>query len=335
MVVRARLAWIREAIVNGHAVHACFSGASERGRTKVKLLVHPGVAVTSDHQKRFMLAAIDLVVRLEPTYVSVDRGHKHSSGISEINIWFAETPQGATHRVDDTPPDDGPPPPPDDDHRPRRGRSPPADFQDPWSRPGGDPWASSAAASASAPRRSPPRKFPRQSTAVYSPWYSWVPSASITPDPPWTRPPVRRGRFASTGTPPLTVAESQDGLFVATGAAVFSDGFGAAEEFEEQITTHSTQLIAPAGPICCRTVEHVARQIVQDVVARSTARVAQRRLHKWRCLCAKYMEKKESEEYICYGLELLLAQMQDRLPGETAKQLLQLRSRNACINMPA
>ena len=87
-------------------------------------------------------------------------------------------------------------------------------------------------------------------------WDNWLPttvdSPGTTPDPPWARPsrpsrPRIRLRSSGNGTPPLVVAESQDGSFVATGAITFSNGSGIVAgttelDFEEQMPTHFSQM---------------------------------------------------------------------------------------------
>ena len=118
--------------------------------------------------------------------------------------------------------------------RRRRGRSPPAapSAVDPWQTPGGDPWAG-----ASKPVR-PFAKAPRHHAIAA--WSNWQPMAtvttdatatsSVTPDPPAVRRLPRILPPARSGTPPLTIAVSSDGAFLATGmwtpAATAADEYG-------------------------------------------------------------------------------------------------------------
>ena len=226
MTVRARLGWIRDCIIAGSRVHIALSAAAEHNRAKAKIIVHHGEAASAI-ARVISLGAIDFLLQLEPAFVSVDRGHHHTgSNSSEVCLWFSEQPVVAPRGWHDGPPGVPPRPSGDDSRDRRRGRSPPAgDNTDPWQTPGADPWSPSnaAAASAAASQRSPPRKAPRQRIGSDPLWGNWMPStvvaASVTPDPPWTRPPRSSApRLRPTGTPPLVVSDIQEGTFVVTGA---------------------------------------------------------------------------------------------------------------------
>ena len=175
-------------------------------------------------QRDFTVDILDHILHNLNRYVAVDRGHKHTDGSSESNIWLSEIPHVAPRGWHEPP--DGPGDHPPDDQDRRRGRSPPTDHSNPWAG-GYDPWSAASADARTPFQRSPPRKARRQRGRSSNLWDNWLPTTasivmatSVTPDPPWVRPPrLGRARLRPTGTPPLEVATDQDGTpFVATGS---------------------------------------------------------------------------------------------------------------------
>ena len=227
MVVAARIAWARNLIRQGAPAHISVGSAATGGRGKAKIVIEHAGAPTSTMARVMLIEALDTIARRAALAVTVDRGHKHSMGSSEICLWLTapvaadgwdawptDGPDGGDNNDPGGGNDGGP-----SGNRPRRGRSPPADSAiDPWQTTGADPWAGSNP-------RSPASKVPRQratatphAVRVVCNWDAWRPTtSSVTPDPPYFRGP-RVLPPARTGTPPLLVAAGSDGGFVATGS---------------------------------------------------------------------------------------------------------------------
>lgn len=68
------------------------------------------------------------------------------------------------------------------------------------------------------------------------------------------------------------------------------------------------------------------RSLVSDIVSRGASRAASRRQHKWVNLCDKYAKHVRSQADLSFGLELILAQMERRLPHDCCRRLWELRS---------
>ena len=228
MVVAGRLAWARRLIAQGTPAHISVGSAAALDRGKAKLVIEHAGAPTSPMARALLIDTLDSLAWRASIVRTVDRGHKHSTGSSEICIWFTALPTQA-HAASDGADDDGntggggP-------SRPRRGRSPPdaPDGNDPWHGTGSsDPWAARSVFPAFPAQKAPRRKilgpiheFSWANWRGYtaSPSAQFAAASSVTPEPPMTQhrcsrtlPPVR------TGTPPLSQALGSDGLFVATG----------------------------------------------------------------------------------------------------------------------
>ena len=89
MVVAGRLAWARERIVSGVPAFITVGGAACRDRGKVKLVIDHDGAVTSPMTRTLLVDALDSIARRATHTTTVDRGHRHTSGTSEICIWFS------------------------------------------------------------------------------------------------------------------------------------------------------------------------------------------------------------------------------------------------------
>ena len=96
MVVTGRLQWILEKIRLGHQVLVTSSFCTERQRQKLKVLVQPVAGMISDPEinQCFAMAAVMNMLHiassehLAKSFCFMDRGHKHSSGVSEVAFWM-------------------------------------------------------------------------------------------------------------------------------------------------------------------------------------------------------------------------------------------------------
>ena len=96
MVVTGRLLWILEKIRLGHQVLVTSSFCTERQRQKLKVLVQPVAGMISDPEinQCFAMAAVMNMLHiassehLAKSFCFMDRGHKHSSGVSEVAFWM-------------------------------------------------------------------------------------------------------------------------------------------------------------------------------------------------------------------------------------------------------
>jgi len=96
MVVAGRLLWIIEKIKLGHQVMVTSSFNTNGEKQKLKVLIQPiaGAVFGSEINQCIALAAVmslSNIANNEPLARSVcltDRGHKHSSGVSEVSFWM-------------------------------------------------------------------------------------------------------------------------------------------------------------------------------------------------------------------------------------------------------
>lgn len=180
MVVAARIQWIREQVDAGIPTHVTFGSAAESERGKCKVVLAHGGPPSSALARSLLMNVLTTLEQMTLHTHTVDRGHKHTDGKSEVSFWFSQVRGVPPGPPDQLPPHDGP----DDDesfHRRDRGRSPPGPRGDPWQAPGSDPWSSSVGF-----QGGPVRKAPRRRTALQR--STWHPSSSsATPDPPVLR----------------------------------------------------------------------------------------------------------------------------------------------------
>ena len=90
MVVLGRLRWILEKLDAGHIIHYSQSFSSLSGKSKLKFVIEPKSDVVPRLHRvllRFTLQNVMTTIAIQGV-TSVDRGHKHSSGASEIGIWI-------------------------------------------------------------------------------------------------------------------------------------------------------------------------------------------------------------------------------------------------------
>ena len=85
MVILGRLQWLKDQIEAGRAVSVYFS-ANADGKDKVRFVLEP--AQLKRPVSVLLLAAVDLLASTATSAVVVDRGHRHSSGRSEVSFWL-------------------------------------------------------------------------------------------------------------------------------------------------------------------------------------------------------------------------------------------------------
>ena len=88
MVVAARLAWLRDRITAGTSVRICVGTAHDCTKAKVKFSLNGRGPPTSMITRQVLLGVVDSVSSTALLHVSVDRGHRFSSGDSEVAIWI-------------------------------------------------------------------------------------------------------------------------------------------------------------------------------------------------------------------------------------------------------
>ena len=162
MVVANRVAWIRQSIVNG--VHVCLhiGAAQDPGKCKVRATIDPHKGRLCITTRTMLLATLDSLNLTSDQLTVMDRGHRHSSGISEACFWSQQTGIGSRND-DDVDVDDE-----DDDvdEGPKRKLQPGG--KDPWLD-GCDPWSSARSSARPlgqpSPRSSNMSKRPRNHTA--------------------------------------------------------------------------------------------------------------------------------------------------------------------------
>ena len=87
MVVQSRLDFVRRMIAAGRRTRITF-GASSGGMTKIKITIESDPSSTTAHTRLMAGTLLDAAAHMVNISVAVDRGHKHSSGQSEICIWL-------------------------------------------------------------------------------------------------------------------------------------------------------------------------------------------------------------------------------------------------------
>ena len=91
MPVIARIDWVISQLSLGRKVHIALSTARDYNKTKCKVVVYPlPEGSPSTFTKNLLYMQLVWLRDLTLNSVSVDRGHKHSKGTSEIQIWLSE-----------------------------------------------------------------------------------------------------------------------------------------------------------------------------------------------------------------------------------------------------
>ena len=84
MVVGGRIAYLRALVADGFVVHCAFSFCALSGKRKVKVHVGAAADVVPVLQRGACGRAIDLIQDWCADAVVVDRGHRFSSGESQV-----------------------------------------------------------------------------------------------------------------------------------------------------------------------------------------------------------------------------------------------------------
>ena len=92
MVVLERLSTVRQWISSGYRTTIAILPNYELQRVKVKILVWPDVSCTAAVIIDATHRMLDQVHELCYAYCSVDRGHRHSTGVYEVAIWLSMRP---------------------------------------------------------------------------------------------------------------------------------------------------------------------------------------------------------------------------------------------------
>lgn len=131
MVIAGRLDWLRLQIQNGAHTHLTISPAADPLKCKFKITVDNSKQMVCPTTRDFLIAALDTLSVASRDQVVMDRGHKHSNGISEIALWISPV----ANRIGANDPEDGPD---GDDDKPGDHHESPY-RPDPW-QDGKDPW---------------------------------------------------------------------------------------------------------------------------------------------------------------------------------------------------
>ena len=103
MVVESRIALLRDQAANGHEIALKFSVGSQRKSCKVKVWVGAQQSVVPAGARRYTLAAIDTLHEMVSSSIVNDRGHKHSSGCSEVEFFIQDLPVPIEPPISTTP----------------------------------------------------------------------------------------------------------------------------------------------------------------------------------------------------------------------------------------
>ena len=93
MVVTNRVSYLRSLLMYGAKMTACISTNQDTFVQKIKLTVDPAIRVEPAHQG-CILALLDMIQSLAGHAHIADKGHKHSSGISEVVFYLPCPPTG-------------------------------------------------------------------------------------------------------------------------------------------------------------------------------------------------------------------------------------------------
>ena len=89
MPVVARLDWICRQLEMGRNGHPSVGEARDAGRLKVKVILQPkDIGAIDPGVSCGLIMALSLVRQMLSRHVSMDRGHKHSIGATEICFWI-------------------------------------------------------------------------------------------------------------------------------------------------------------------------------------------------------------------------------------------------------
>ena len=96
MPVIGRLDWIQRQLQMGRRGYMCIGAARDAAKYKVKVHLEPASAGVIDPMVRDALSRMLAGVRaMVQDGVAMDRGHRHTSGMSEVSIWVSSSPPPA------------------------------------------------------------------------------------------------------------------------------------------------------------------------------------------------------------------------------------------------
>ena len=180
MAVAARLQWILSRADDGHQIRVLSGYAAESQRWKFKILIGNDPGVVPPNSRHFGTALLETIYAKASTASNklVDRGHRHSRGLSEVCIWSAPSSDAAAPEpglcsapdASDNTEDDS-----EHDGNNHDSREPDRGHGDPWLA-GADPWTRGPSqGGVSAPQEKRPR---------WCPAAGWQPAAALQPWPP-------------------------------------------------------------------------------------------------------------------------------------------------------
>ena len=88
MVVDARFAHLVQMASAGHMVRIVAGHSSVSGKTKVKVLYDATPGLVPPQLRLITMATLEAIRATASDFVVVDRGHRHSSGLSESHFWL-------------------------------------------------------------------------------------------------------------------------------------------------------------------------------------------------------------------------------------------------------
>ena len=89
MPVLSRIDWLVRQLRMGRAGHVQIGPAADPGKLKVRVVLHAPIEGALAETARVAIEAVLGQVRqLAAVCVATDRGHRHSSGLSEVAIWL-------------------------------------------------------------------------------------------------------------------------------------------------------------------------------------------------------------------------------------------------------
>ena len=89
----ARIAWLLRLVVARRKVHVTFACAEGAGRSKVKITMQPPSAGNIDPAAGSLVtSALGHLQTCLQDYVTVDRGHRHSSFVTHVTVWLTPKP---------------------------------------------------------------------------------------------------------------------------------------------------------------------------------------------------------------------------------------------------
>ena len=102
MPVVNRIAWIARQLASGRKLHLTWAQAQSHGQLKIKVILHcNGEGSMSAFARTLMMEQLQRLRELVSSHTCVDRGHKYTSGISEVCFWVAGPKHVASPRFGD------------------------------------------------------------------------------------------------------------------------------------------------------------------------------------------------------------------------------------------